>query len=323
VFQSGKTKLAEAIEGVLTFLKEHLGLSDPRQVDRESTLKFGTMTQLLDLAQRDIARNDVAGAKAALAKAYRLVQKQIDDVKRGAVPASQLPFAASDLSHIISAYIKLGAFDEAVNASEPLAHIDRPFYLWEVVDAEVRRHDDVALKKTLPGVISKMASENYKADGNLVGVATILARGGYVNEAHKALQRAQELAEEGQNGYSVAGLREQIAIALAAMDDVADARALLQSGTQPGRNANLLPVVQELTNDGRFEQVSQICRELSELETRTCAGALETTVIKHSEAGNIPGAMAAAWQIMDPTIRADAMVRILKAIGQSKKLRAR
>jgi tetratricopeptide (TPR) repeat protein len=296
----------DVLERVAQQLTEHRDYAHAAHIDKALAPRIHDLGSVIALAQRQIARDKVSGARANLAVASAQIRRAavspIDPVK--AYDTSNL------LTSIIDLQIKAGDFFGAVVSAEPLDRNYRPQVLVRVIEEAAKRHDADALRQALAMVTQKIQEADLlpaRATA-LAGIAKALGRAGYIDQARQTLAPLQELARHGIGGPYPQQIFVQIAEAQAAMGDVAGARATSESVDGPWRESALSGLAREACLANDFATARAIAEEINDRYPT-----LEHIAASEAKAGDISAAMATAWQITEWTVRADALLELLKA----------
>jgi hypothetical protein len=295
-----------ALERVAHDLTEHGDYTHARQIDEANADALVGIGDRIALAERQIARGEVELAKPNLAKASAMTIELIRTKRAASRPLYEIVDAQRPIGSIIAGQTAVRAYAEAIHTSEGEDEPDnRAQFLVPIVWEEASRHDEFALRETLPGILEviQKASRGIAAY-NLARVAKALASAGYIDDARKALALAQGLASR-ENA--------EIARAQAAMGDMDGARATLDALDARGgaRGRNLISVALEQ------DDFATALAAAADLQGATRDGGLAAISREQTKSGDITGAMATTWQIQNLISRADTLLAVLKALRRA------
>jgi hypothetical protein len=278
-------------------------------IDRDNAQKATAAGDLVEIARHQVARGETSDARSTIAKATRIVLQDIATVDARPHKLYELVDAQQPMASIIDVDSKLGAYEDAIAASASFDLNNRPQYLQRVVQAEVDKHADAAIKRSLPEIMPAMA-QSILNEANLLTLGTTLARGGYADDARMVLRQIQTSPAGRAGNFLGGGRSEGIAGIQLALGDRPAAEATLAAAGVSGPNT-LQVIATDLTLDGQLSEALQIALQLDDQHRNTV---LLVLMRKQIAAGDLTGAMTATWQITNPQLRANALIELLKAM---------
>jgi tetratricopeptide (TPR) repeat protein len=304
------------IPKVADWLTQHMDYAHARSLDEANMPDQPDADYLAGLAERQIARGDLAAAVKNLVIASRLGRTVLVAAIEGHQSLGKISDAGQPLKRVFEAQIKAGAFQDAISTTEPFDSDLRPQLLLQIVKEEAKRRDTDALNQTLPITIQSIQSDDYPQSraSILTQLGEILAWNGYVEQAHEPLALMKELDHQGIHSLFPNDINEGIAQLQASMDDVAGARATLNSVGE-GRSSQQLSVLARcLAIIGDYKAALEFANELKNSSRNT---ALAEIAKEQAKSGDLNGAMTTAWPIDDAAPRSGVFLDILRILQRS------
>lgn len=285
-----------ALNEVVRRLMERGQYPEAAAIDRATLGDTTTAEDWAALAARQVERGDEAGARASVAKAYELMRPAAEAARETFHQKNLIAVIQQPVASVVDTQVKLAAYDDAFATAELEDQPGRPQYLLRIIGGAASRHDDAAVRRALPRVVQDLDGM-FGAGQAYLRLGKVLAHAGYRDEAGDFLTRSQNLDPR----RCQQGLCWEFVLAKLAMGDVAAARELLRAEEQdPGqRDKSLAGFVRELVTPENFSGASSFRRE--------------RRAFAPDVAANLPVAAEMAWQIQEPSLRAQAMLLLLEA----------
>lgn len=271
--------------------------AEAQVIDQLIAERYPTANDLARVAERQAARGDLAGARANALRGYEMMRADVTAARDQTNPR-YTPFdALQPLGTVISAQLKIRAYDDAIATAQLHDLRNAHENLVRILQAAAKNHDASAVRQILPRVLQSLETLDLPTEVALVNMAKMLGRAGYAAEARDLIDRAAQL----KNAHCQRAPCINVAEADVAIGDIDAARAILQRLAAPRAQdgARVLLVRELIDPDGP----SGILRPPN----------LPMPPPPRDASAVFPIAAEMAWQIQDPGTRANAMLTLLRS----------